>query len=395
MPFAWNLPRGATSSAWRTRQLRPLSESALRALLNHPAVPYHEQLPSAAVQQWCRERGWKVKKDAFGNLVVRVPGCTRKRPFVAFQAHLDHPAMVLEGPCPDREAHMLATFWGGHPAERMPGSIVKVTSPDGAQSTRAVVKATGGKHRRHRGLEVVLQPAGKRTTFPRWVSKGCLGTWVHPLKISKTQVSNVVCDNLVGCSAILAGLAAAEKAGLDRPALAYFTRVEENGFVGCLEGLHLGSFDPKVPVLTLECSPKLPHVQPGDGPVARVGDRMSIYDSTLLAEVESAARELQQRIPGFQWQRKLMDGGACEATAFCSAGFQAAGMALPLSNYHNVPDDRSQAGSAPEIIHRGDYENLVVWVATLARGRKTGNAAQEKADFLEKVRKSRVLYPEI
>ena len=30
-----------------------------------------------------------------------------------------------------------------------------------------------------------------------------------------------------------------------------------------------------------------------------------------------------------------MDGGSCEATAFCAYGYRASGVALPLGNYHN------------------------------------------------------------
>jgi hypothetical protein len=84
-----------------------------------------------------------------------------------------------------------------------------------------------------------------------------------------------------------------------------------------------------------------------------------------------------------------MDGGACEATPFCSAGYVAAGMALALTNYHNVPDDRSRSGPAAEEIDREDQENLVLWVATLAMGRKAGAAAPGPAARLEQLRQVR------
>ena len=40
--------------------------------------------------------------------------------------------------------------------------------------------------------------------------------------------------------------------------------------------------------------------------------------------------------PGFKGQRKLMDGGTCEGTAFNIEGYKTTGIAFPLKNYHNA-----------------------------------------------------------
>ena len=39
---------------------------------------------------------------------------------------------------------------------------------------------------------------------------------------------------------------------------------------------------------------------------------------------------------GLAVQRALMDGGACEASAFAGFGYRVAGLCVPLGNYHNI-----------------------------------------------------------
>ena len=60
-----------------------------------------------------------------------------------------------------------------------------------------------------------------------------------------------------------------------------------------------------------------------------------------------------------------MAGGSCEATAFGVYGYRAAGLCLPLANYHNMGNlDEVEAGSGkatplPEVIALGDFHALV------------------------------------
>lgn len=347
--------------------LRSLVAGYVRRLLPVPTAPYGEDLVAAEIRALCAEASrrsrhgpWRVRADAAGNLVVRVPGAAGGRPALAFQAHMDHPAFLGEGPA-DRRGRLPAAFYGGHPPERLPGGAVRVTPLAGGAAARARVREAGPKDPKTGRVPAVLELADGPPPDGPWIA-----TWDLPLRLTATRVQNAVCDNLASCATILAGLDLAARQGLPRPVLAYFTRCEENGFVGCLEGIRLGTFPRTVPVLTLECSPRLTPDQPGKGPIVRVGDRMSIYDPGVVAGLEDAARTLARRVPGFAWQRKLMDGGACEATAFCAHGYRAAGLAVALAGYHNVPDDRRRRGQVPEAIHRRDQENLVLWVSTLA-----------------------------
>jgi endoglucanase len=377
------LPRGARSKDWRKKSVRPFAEPAL-SLLRCPTAPYVENLPLAFIWQWAKEHDWKVKADAAGNLIVTVPGKKRGKPSVALLAHLDHPAMQVERVTEEGLVH--AAFYGGHPGSRMVSGKVRLFHPEsGDGPLRAEVVGVGKKDAKTGRLPLQLKMMG------RWeVQGGWLGEWDVPYGLTQKTIRNVVCDNLAGAATILASMALAQKNGLDRPVQAWFTRCEENGFVGCLEGLRLGSFSPDTPTIVLECSPQLPSALPGDGPVLRVGDRSSVFDAELCESLRLAALELEKKVPGFQWQRKLMDGGSCEATALCADGRRAVCLAMPLRNYHNVPDDRTCQGPRAEEIDRGDQEALVLWIATLCLNPSLFQKRRaDVAARLEKIRKNR------
>jgi len=117
------------------------------------------------------------------------------------------------------------------------------------------------------------------------------------------------------------------------------TRAEEVGFLGALEAIRLGTVPSGSTVLSLECSKALVNAPQGEGVIVRVGDRMSIFAPALTEALRAAAESVAGDDPSFRFQRKLMDGGACEATAFCASGYRASGLAVPLGNYHNAADD--------------------------------------------------------
>ena len=62
-----------------------------------------------------------------------------------------------------------------------------------------------------------------------------------------------------------------------------------------------------------------------------------------------------------------MDGGYCEATPFCAAGYRASGVALPLGNYHNMKGlDGGPSGIGPEHVAVSDYLAEVKLLSRLA-----------------------------
>jgi endoglucanase len=103
----------------------------------------------------------------------------------------------------------------------------------------------------------------------------------------------------------------------------------------------------------------------GDGPILRIGDRASSFTSAVTAHCHRAARELAVADKRFRYQRRLMDGGTCESSAYCTLGYEGTGLCLALGNYHNVNVKRKKLG--PEYIHLKDYDNVVKWFVELAR----------------------------
>lgn len=52
-------------------------------------------------------------------------------------------------------------------------------------------------------------------------------------------------------------------------------------------------------------------------------------------EVREVLTEIAQRTLPRRHQRRIMDGGACEAMAATVFGIPAIGLSVPLGNYHN------------------------------------------------------------
>lgn len=89
----------------------------------------------------------------------------------------------------------------------------------------------------------------------------------------------------------------------------------------------------------------------GRGPIVRVGDRLSIFDSGETARLISVAAANETPVP-----RCLLDGGACEASAYQLYGYRSVAASIGLGNYHNcAPDCRIQC----EFVSVDDYANMV------------------------------------
>ena len=110
-------------------------------------------------------------------------------------------------------------------------------------------------------------------------------------------------------------------------------------------------------VVSLEASRTLPNAEVGKGPVVRLGDRRTVFNAGYLNILTHLA---EKHLKG-KYQRRVMDGGACEATAATAYGLPTIGITLPLGNYHNQgfeggADCNKPAGPAPEFVHLDDIE---------------------------------------
>jgi putative aminopeptidase FrvX len=267
-------------------------------LLHCPTAPTFE---GAVTDEICRQlrgrTGTQIEKDQFGNLIVVRSGSMPAR--YAFVAHMDHPGWRLR---PEKE------FLGG-------------ISPD-------------------------LRDRGKIRSF------GYFGMWDLPeLMVQGDRLYSRACDDLIGCSAIVAILDSLEEGRSTASVFGVFTRAEEVGFIGAIELAKAKRLAPELTVISLETSAERPPAQMGAGPIIRVGDRISIFDSDVTTFLVETAKS-----KNLSYQRCLMDGGTCEATAFQLYGYRSAALSIALGNYHNsTPDSRIDA----EYIDLKDLEGLI------------------------------------
>ena len=108
-------------------------------------------------------------------------------------------------------------------------------------------------------------------------------------------------------------------------------------------------------IISVETSKALPGIVLGRGPVIRLGDRTSMFHHQMVIFMDHVARELQREERRFVFQRRVMDGGTCEATPYQLKGHITGGIAVPLHNYHN--QGRKRLG--PEAVHLRDVAGTI------------------------------------
>jgi endoglucanase len=149
------------------------------------------------------------------------------------------------------------------------------------------------------------------------------------------RIYSRACDDLIGAASVLATLVELKQSRAQVNIIGVLSRAEEVGFRGALalaatRGLPKGAL-----VISLETSRELPGVKMGQGVILRVGDRTSIFDSESMRFLGEVAAGLMSTRRTFQFQRGLMSGGTCEATAYQEFGYQSAAVCVALGNYHN------------------------------------------------------------
>jgi endoglucanase len=156
-----------------------------------------------------------------------------------------------------------------------------------------------------------------------------------------------------------------------------FTRAEEIGFIGAIAACKLGTIPKNARIIALENSRSFDDSPIGGGPIVRVGDRLSIFNAALTGAIAKVAENLNGK-SALVWQRKLMAGGACEASVFQAYGYESTCVCLPLGNYHNMENlTRVQAGdeaaiasakAGAETISVSDYRGMIALLEACALG---------------------------
>lgn len=333
------------SAADRRRTL-----SILERILRQPTAPFHEHRVRRELQAVLDEAGVPHRTDAAGNLVARYRA-GRAKPF-AMAAHMDHPGFEVLSAA----GGSAAARWNGQvPPFDLKGARLALCRAGRRVGTAVVADGDGRRPKEKASALRLKVPPGTRA-----------GDFGHAdlvaFRLSGGRVVSKALDNVAGCAAMAAVLDLLARRRLPGDVTALFTRAEEVGFHGALAAIRAGTVPRRLPMVVLECSKAIAGVEMGSGPVIRVGDKASVFDPDLAAACEIAARALQAEDPSFRFQRRLMDGGTCEASAFGLSGWRAVCLAFPLGNYHNV----GPRGLAPEYIAQSDFLSGVRLLTTFA-----------------------------
>ncbi|MCA9306936.1 MAG: hypothetical protein KDA16_10405 [Phycisphaerales bacterium] len=327
---------------------RATAEQWLLELTSIPTAAGREDRVIAWIREWVGGRDdLRLSCDASGNLVVdRKDGGTPGATPLYITAHLDHPAFVVEKILNDGRVEM--GFRGGVRDAYFRDAPI-VIHPSGGGAVRGRVESTE-QQEPYRKCVVRLEDGGE-------VEVGDIGVWALPdAEIVDGIVHTPACDDLAALAAALAAMDVIR--GIDRAGHVrlLFTRAEEIGFIGAIAACRDRTMTPGAKVLALENSRSFAESPIGGGPIVRVGDRMSTFSPALTAAVcavcETLAKEAKEAGGEYKWQRRLMPGGACEATAFQAYGYEATCVCLPLGNYHNMADlDLVERGDEAAVAH--------------------------------------------
>jgi len=345
-------------------------ERWLTDLTHLPSVAGAEDAVVGWVRAWVgRRNDLSIRSDESGNLVITQRRRSKKRP-VYLTAHLDHPGFVVTDSI---DAHHVAwQFLGGVADAYFVGARVEFF-PQGSEPVAGTITSIKSEGRNRAGLAKVARP----------VSTGTIGRWrfsKRSLGIRGNRLRAPGCDDLAGVAAALGALdGIRSKANLGNVGV-LLTRAEEVGFIGAIGACKEGYLAPETQLLCIEMSRSFADSPIGGGPVVRVGDASSVFDRSITNHLSKVAHGLATT-SAFTWQRKLMVGGSCEATAFGAYGYSSSCLCLPLGNYHNMADidgvaaGTSEAKVAPEEISVRDFEGLVKLLVASVEG--IGDAPSE------------------
>jgi putative aminopeptidase FrvX len=326
-----------------------------------PTAPCHEAHVRACLLERLKDLPHVTTRvDEFGNLHAGYEHQPEREPFRVV-AHMDHPGFIVHRKDAAGELH----FAGGVEEKYFAGRRIvfyreETTKPLG----RAVIESTS------------FSGDVQRVTLDRAIpASATFAMWDLPkTRCTKRLFLSPACDDLAQVSTVLALLRRLALSEARAGVHALFTRAEEIGFAGALAALKSKTPLAPMPTLSLETSKARGFARVDGGPVVRVGDRLSIFDSRITHWLETAFRDLQATRPGTIYQRLLMGGGTCEASVFHRAGLPTGALCVALNNYHNMGPG---AALRAESISLRDWQGLYDFLFFLATQAKPVRVADE------------------
>jgi len=359
--------------------------SLLQDILSQPTAPFREGHVISRITQELEAASVPHFLDPIGNIILGVSSRAEylrlvkkptPEPLRFYIAHMDHPGFHGVNWKSERELEIL--WHGGSPTQHLEGAKVWVADKSGMLGHGEMRNAkllTSGKALESATVIFPKEiPVAAKTLYGGF---GFRAPWWKEGEVIYTKAA----DDLVGSFAITSlalDLWKKQKKGSDIPFLGLLTRAEEVGFIGAIGHFELGWLDQAkrtILCVSLETSRTLPGAEVGKGPVIRLGDRYTVFDPGALRIFS----DLAQSVLPEKHQRRIMDGGTCEATAATVFGHPCIGISVPLGNYHNQsfeggPDAAPFNGPAPEFIHGQDIDGLTELCHALLKRKLPWNA---------------------
>jgi len=343
----------------------------LTELLAQPTAPFREEHVVEVAERTLRLAGVPFFRDPVGNIVV---GCTsqsrylrlvrekNREPLRLFIAHMDHPG--FHGVRWISRQRLRIKWHGGSPVKHLAGSRVWLATQDGIVTEGKLdrVRLTKTRH----GMDTADVTLARPLTGIQPRADAIYGGFQFRAPVWRVgkRLYTKAADDLVGVFSIIdtAIKLFSREHTKQPPFLGLLTRGEEVGFIGAIGHFELGWLsDTRRPIVcvSLETSRTLPGAVIGKGPVVRLGDRRTVFNSGYLKVLTDIAQKILPKMH----QRRIMDGGTCEATAATVYGLPAIGISAPLGNYHNqgfegAPGCKPQ-GPSPEFVHLDDIEGML------------------------------------
>ncbi|MBK9294059.1 MAG: hypothetical protein IPM57_06375 [Oligoflexia bacterium] len=338
-------------------------ETQLKDVFSNPTAPYREGWVLNYIKSELKRLKYPYFQDNWGNIIagssqIKTLKLSKR---IALVAHTDHPGFhILKQLNKDT---FLVKWHGGYPP-RVKGSSLAIYNPQFKNKISKAKALTNIDKKGYLKIKII------KSNFK--ISTQCFGAFDFKdyIKI-KNLIKTRVADDLAGVTIILSTL---ERLNIKQREnfLGIFTTAEETGFKGALGLLYNKTLGLKNMAISLEASRQMKDALIGKGPVIRLGDRKSIFNFRVINKIDASALSLKNKI---KYQRRIMSGGTCEATAFNMLGINCGGMAVPLGNYHN---QRKNGKPGPEIINLKDVENAVKILVRLYAFEAKGSDPTEK-----------------
>lgn len=329
----------------KNSKLKRRAVNLLKEISVCPSTSFHEEIVADYIKAHLRVLGIAPIVDVYGNVIAHYEiGRTKNK--VAFVTHMDHPGLEVISVAGQTAVCRLL---GGIAPEYLKQGIGVSLFSDGrimkGTLERTEKEQTGTRELLHVSVNDRLAP-------------GSFGVFdVESFRQAGDRVLMRAADDLIGCSAALLACEDLVSSRVEGDIYFVFTRGEEEGLLGATLLAQSGVIPKDVKIVSVECSRTMVGARSGHGLVVRTGDVRRTFDwsaeSLLAAAQTSLPVGAGERA---RFQRQLMSGGVCEASAFQAQGYLVTGLAVPIVNYHN---QGPRSTLTPESVSLNDFLTLI------------------------------------